>query len=394
MGLAFVYRGSRKTIFNMITYVNTVLVSNKNGASLATSAELEGVDSKAAVKNLVGKFAFMNCDPAKQDGTAIQDIHAFDADCDTFKIGVITGEYFTKFDKASGTTKYVPRVKWSNEIKVADIKSLTQLTYKDDTEDKITIDFSTISQNTMSLLSAGGKAIVLRLSWKDLPTRYRQWTDSYDYITAAGDNAAAIASGFAETINRQAKRARVQASVSGSSLVLEALPYDDDIADDTENPTAKVRFNANLYFMDPTAPAWASSNKYPLEATISKEVGVTYPASAKLVREHEKNAWGYMGVMHRCKWYDPKPALVADIDNKYGGITLEFENMYRAADDIFRKTKQTVEIYASDEGDAMAPGTIANGILAKIASMIDVRQKVVYKVDNSEAYDPENFASA
>ena len=377
----------------MITYVNTVLVSNKNGDSLATSAELEGVDSKAAVKALTGKFAFMNCDPTMQDGSAISDIHAYDAGVDTFKLGVLTGEYFTKFDKASSTTKYIPRVKWSNEIKVADIKSLTQLTYKDDTEDKITIDFSTISQNTMSLLSAGGKAIVLRLSWKDLPTRYRQWTDSYDYITAAGDNAAAIAAGFAETINRQARRARVQASVSGTSLVLEALPYDDDLADDTENPVAKVRFNANLYFMDPTAPAWASSNKYPLEATITKEVGVTYPASAKLVRQQEKNSWGYLGILHRDAWYDQKPALIANIDNKYGGITLEFENMYRAADDIFRKTKQTVEIYASDDGDAMAPTSIAGGILAKIAAMIDARQKVVYKVDNSEAYDPENYAA-
>lgn len=68
--------------------------------------------------------------------------------------------------------------------------------------------------------------------------------------------------------------------------------------------------------------------------------------------------------------------------------------MYRAADDIFRKTKQTVEIYASDEGDAMAPTAIANGILAKIAQMIDARQKVVYKVDNSDAYDSENINSA
>ena len=378
----------------MITYVNTVLVSNKNGASLATSAELEGVASAAAVKNLVGKFAFMNCDPAKQDGTKIQDIHAFDADCDTFKIGVITGEYFTKLDKASGNLKYVPRVKWSNEIKVADIKSLTQLTYKDDTEDKITVDFSTIAQGTMNVLAEGGKAIVLRLSWKDLPTRFRQWTDSYDYITAAGDNAAAIAAGFAETINRQSRRARVQATVNGSKLVLEAMPYDDDIADDTENPVSKVRFNVNAYYMDPTAPAWASSNKYPLGAEITKEVGVTYPASAKLVREHEKNAWGYLGILHRDGWYDPKPALVANIDNKYGGITLEFENMYRAADDIFRKTKQTVEIYASDEGNAMAPTAIAGGILAKIAQMIDARQKVVYKVDNSDAYDSENINSA
>ena len=130
----------------MITYVNTVLVSNKNGASLATSSELEGVTSKADLANIVGKFVFMNCDPAMQDGSAISDIYAFDADVDTFKIGVVTKGYFTKFDKVANATKYVPIVKWSNEIKAADIKSITKLNYQDDSEDKIEIDFSTISQ--------------------------------------------------------------------------------------------------------------------------------------------------------------------------------------------------------------------------------------------------------
>ncbi len=381
----------------MITYVNTVLVSNKNNADLATSAQLEGVDTVADVKNLVGKFAFMNCDPAKQDGSKIEDVHLWDVNCDTFKIGVITGEYFTKLNKANGRIKYVPRVKWSNEIKVADIKSLTKLSYMPDTEDKITVDFSKIAQGTMNVLAGGGKAIVLRLSWKDLPTRYRQWTDSYDYITAAGDNAAAIAAGFAETINRQSRRARVKATVdenNAAKLVLEALPYDDDIADDTENPVSKVRFNVNAYYMDPTAPAFASSNKYPLGAEITKEVGVTYPASAKLVREHEKNAWGYLGILHRDGWYDPKPALVANIDNQYGGITLEFENMYRAADDIFRKTKQTVEIYASNNGEAADPTTIGGGMLGKIKDMIAARQNIVNPVDNSDAYDSSNINSA
>jgi hypothetical protein len=42
----------------------------------------------------------------------------------------------------------------------------------------------------------------------------------------------------------------------------------------------------------------------------------------------------------------------------------------------------------------MAPTAIAGGILAKIAQMIDARQKVVYKVDNSDAYDSENINSA
>ncbi len=65
--------------------------------------------------------------------------------------------------------------------------------------------------------------------------------------------------------------------------------------------------------------------------------------------------------------------------------------MYRAADDIFRKTKQTVEIYASNNGEAMAPATIAGGLVNVIKAMIDARQKTVYAIDNKDAYDPETF---
>ena len=375
----------------MITYVNTVLVSNKNGATLVSSSEMEGVASKEAVNALVGKFAFMNCDPAKQDGTPLTDIYTPSADVDTFKIGVVTKDYFTKFNKTTNATVYVPVVKWSNEIKAADIKSITGLTYKDDTEDTVTIDFSTIGDETKDLLANGGIAIVVRLTYKDMPTRYRKWSESYDYYTKIGDTPETIAAAFANTISRQTKRARVNVEVNGAELKLVAMQYDDDLADDTENPVAKVRFDANVFYMNPQAAGWASNNKYDLGATVSKVPGVTYPASAKLVREHERNAHGYLGAIHTCEWYDPKPAMVASIDNKYGGITLEFENMYRAADDIFRKTKQTVEIYASDNGSAMAPTAIADGLINTLKSIVAARQNIVNPVDNSAAYDHANF---
>lgn len=382
----------------MITYVNSVLVSNKNGDSLVTSQEMEGVNSKEAVKALVGKFAFMNCDPA--DGRRAQDSHDIyipDPDVDVFKIGVVTDGFITK-NTANGV-KYVPVVKWSNEIKAADIKSVTALTYKPDTEDRVIIDFSTIDQATQTLIAAGNIDIVVRLSWKDLPTRYRQWTDSYDYVTKLGDTPATIAAAFAKTINAQSKRARAIASVNGAVLTLDAMEYDDDLADNTENPVGKVRFNANVYFMNPQAAGWASNNKYDLGVTITKRVGITYPASAKLVRQREHESWGYQGILHRCKWYDKTPALVADINNNYGGITIEFENKYRTADDWIKRTKQTVEIYASNDGRDMHPSEIGlygevgsqSGILELLSSIIENRQMIVNPIDNSAAYDSENF---
>lgn len=374
----------------MITYVNSVLVSNKNGETLATAEELKGKAKKEDLKPLVGKFVFMNCDPAKQDGTAIEDVYAMDAAADRFKIGVVTSDSFQKVDKLGNVT-FVPVVKWSNIINVADIKSVAKLDYKEDSEDEITIDFSGIADETMDLLAQGGCPIVLRLTFKDMPMRYRKWTESYSYVTKVGDTVENIIAGLIKDIIRAPKRQRVYAKIDGQKLVLTQMKYDDDESNRTENVYMKGRFDANMYWMNPAAPGWASNNKYDLGVVFSKKEGVTYPATAKLVRDRERATFDYQGVLHRCCWYDPQPAMVTNLDNKYDGITIEFENQYRTADDLWRRTKQTVEIYASNNGEAIGADQIADGFVAKLQAMIASRQNIVNPVDNSAAYDKANF---
>ena len=374
----------------MITYVNSVLVSNKNGETLATAEELKGKAKKEDLKPLVGKFVFMNCDPAKQDGTAIEDVYSMDEAADRFKIGVVTSDSFQKVDKLGNVT-FVPVVKWSNIINVADIKSVAKLDYKEDSEDEITIDFSGIANETMDLLAQGGCPVVLRLTFKDMPMRYRKWTESYSYVTKVGDTVENIIAGLIKDIIRAPKRQRVYAKIDGQKLILTQMKYDDDESNRTENVYMKGRFDANMYWMNPAAPGWASNNKYDLGVVFSKKEGVTYPATAKLVRDRERATFDYQGVLHRSCWYDPQPAMVTNLDNKYDGITIEFENQYRTADDLWRRTKQTVEIYASNNGEAMGADQIAGGFIAKLQAMIASRQNIVNPVDNSAAYDKANF---
>jgi hypothetical protein len=374
----------------MITYVNSVLVSNKNGETLATAEELKGKAKKEDLKPLVGKFVFMNCDPAKQDGTAIEDVYSMDEAADRFKIGVVTSDSFQNVDKLGNVT-FVPVVKWSNIINVADIKSVAKLDYKEDSEDEITIDFSGIANETMDLLAQGGCPVVLRLTFKDMPMRYRKWTESYSYVTKVGDTVESIIAGLIKDIIRAPKRQRVYAKIDGQKLILTQMKYDDDESNRTENVYMKGRFDANMYWMNPAAPGWASNNKYDLGVVFSKKEGVTYPATAKLVRDRERATFDYQGVLHRSCWYDPQPAMVTNLDNKYDGITIEFENQYRTADDLWRRTKQTVEIYASNNGEAMGADQIAGGFVTKLQAMIASRQNIVNPVDNSAAYDKANF---
>ena len=374
----------------MITYVNTVLVSNNGGDTLATKEDLAGKRNKSDLKELVGKLVFMNCDAAAQDGSNIEDIYAVDENCDRFKIGVVTSDSFQKADKMGNVT-YIPVVKWSNIINTADIKSITKLDYKEDTEDTIAIDFSTIPAETLDILSVGGCPVVLRLTFKDMPMRYRKWTESYSYVTRPGDGIQNIMQGLVKDIVRASKRQRVYAKIYGTNLVLEAMKYDDDEQAVTENVYAKVRFDANAYWMNPQAPGWAANNKYDLGVKFVKQEGVTYPASAKLVRDRERSAFDYQGVLHRCCWYDPQPNMVTNIDNHYGGITIEFENQYRTADDLWRRTKQTVEIYASNNGTEIDAAEIGGGLLAKLSKMVATRQNIANPVSNLTAYDGTKY---
>lgn len=336
----------------MVNYVNTVLVSNLANVSVATAApgNTGAMNTPSAD---AGKFIIANCDPNVADGKLYISSTADIAEAETIKVGIITKKN-TVLRKPDGTAEYLPIIKWSNEIKAADIKSFNILQYNDwagkTAEDTIEIDFAGLDNQLGILFAEGGKRIITRLTFKDMPHRYRKWTESYEYVTRIGDDANAIATGIANMINREWKRARVQATVAGSKVTLVALPYDDDDSVDSLSWANKVRFNANVYYTNPAADGWEANNKhFPTGVTIQKTPGEQYPAEAKLVRDRESWAMGYQGVLNRGEgtWPIIKPAMETDLSNNYDAVTLEFENMYRAADDIQRKTKQTLEIYAT-----------------------------------------------
>ena len=317
----------------MITYVNTVFVSNTNNPGVIEGTKtLKGAETNVAGN--VGKFVF-----DKKD--------------DLFRIGLVKDGVLRVH--GAKTETYTNIVKWSNWIDKNYIKSATFMladAYKKNTklaeEDTITIDFTGCDDNDPNEFAHGNRRIVVRLTFKDMPTRFRKWTESYEYVTKPGDKAEQIANAFAAIITDQYKRARVDAKAAAGVLTLTAMPYDDDNSVDTINVANKVRFNANVYYTNPQAAGFASENKYfPTGLTINKKEGYNDPMSAKNVRDREAQAMGYEGILNRgcCTWPIIKPAMATDLSKKYDGITIEFETKYRAADDIQRHTKQTVEIY-------------------------------------------------
>ena len=328
----------------MITYVNTVFVSNTNNPAVIEASALKGASDTTLAEN-VGKFVF-----EKKDGL--------------FRIGLVKDGILRVH--GAKTKTYANIVKWSNWIDKNYIKSAKFMladAYKKNTklaeEDTVTINFTncfkkTVNESPVEIdpneFAQGNRRIVVRLTFKDMPTRFRKWTESYEYVTKPGDKAKEISEAFAAMINDQYKRARVDAVAADGVLTLTAMPYDDDNSVDTINVANKVRFTANVYYTNPQAAGFASKNKYfPIGLTIGKKEGYNDPMSAKNVRDREAQAMGYEGILNRDCCTSPviKPAMTTNLSKKYDGITIEFENKYRAADDIQRHTKQSIEIYVA-----------------------------------------------
>lgn len=341
----------------MITYVNTVLVGTGAGVCAAKPA---APTDKNTPSTDAGKFIMMN-----MDGVEASDLYTVDANTKKFRIGFVTSKN-TAFRTKDGDVTYVPVIKWSNPIKRADITSKIKQTHFDNSEDVVTLDFSKVDSAIITEFAKGERRIIVRLTFKDMPTRYRKWTESYEYVTKPGDTAEKIAEAIKKQINVQYKRARVYATAAAGVVTLKAMEYDDDNVNDSLNWANKVRFSVNAYYTDPTAPAFASKNKYSITGLkIEKTPGKWCTTDAKLVRDREAQAMGYQGILNRGEgtWPVIKPDMITDITKKYDGITIMFENHYHAADDQIRRTKECVEIYGvTGSEDLKAIETAIGGI--------------------------------
>ena len=184
----------------MITYVNTVLVGT--GAGVCAAKPTAPTDKNTPSTD-AGKFIMMN-----MDGVAESNLYTVNTNTKKFRIGFITNKNVVHRTK-DGDVTYVPVIKWSNTIKRDDIISMVKQAHFNNSEDTVTIDFSKVNSAIISEFAKGERRIVIRITFKDMPTRYRKWTESYEYITKPGDTADTIAEAIKKQINVQYKRARV-----------------------------------------------------------------------------------------------------------------------------------------------------------------------------------------
>lgn len=337
----------------MINHVNTVLVSSNKALELLSDAATlkTGLATAAAVKALKGQLVTLDV-----DSNAL----SISATTKRFKIGMLDGTYYKK------DGKFVPNVRWSNIIQSGAVMSIAEGKYKANTPEKVVITFTGVM--AQAPFSDGNVSMTLRIQYKDMPTRYRQWSESYNLLLDSSITTdAELAEAFAKMINKEEKRQRVTATASEGVLTLEGMEYDDPKLYD-QGYDNMVRFNTVVYYANPQADGIMFHNKYqvPFTTPIQKTEGERYAADAAIVRTREIEAWDYSGVLHRCCWYDPTPEVMTDMSKEYDYLVVEFENEYHAADDIRRHTKEAVEIYAENGNTTLS--TIKTNIESAVAA--------------------------
>ena len=314
----------------MITNVTTVLVGTGKTSMLnsAPAAQETNTPSEHAGKFVIEPIAY------KERSGGINKHNCI-------RIGIVTNKNTAVVDPATKQIKYVPIVKYAHTINNMAAVKLAISEYKPNTEDTVKITFNEDN-------GYDAKRILLRVTYKDMETRYRKWTETYEVVVAPNATKESIAKAFQDVLNKSYKRNRFSVSLAGNVLTLTANRYTDDDSVDTINVSKKVRFDVHMYYTLPNADGWATKNKYAYtDAEIVKTDGVEYAASAKLVRDREAWAMGYDGILNRGEgtWPIIKPEMNVDLNAHYDVLTIEFNNEYRAADDIVRSTRECIEIY-------------------------------------------------
>lgn len=346
----------------MITFVNDVFVSNEDAVLYTGEISALAKDKKSEIEN-VGKIVIV--DMAKPATAVDSNL----ATATAIKIGKITSAVSTIIGR-DGSVKYTPVIDWSNPIQKSAIKSAQFTDHKADIPEKIEVNFNGLNALIKQKIATGGHSIVFRIIYKDMNTRFRKWTESYEYVTKDGDTELTVAEGIANLIKKDYKRARVNVDYSAGKITLTAMNYDDDDSVPSLSPAATVRFAVSTWisFKDEAGIVGIGySHKYPLAGVVvNKTPGEVYTASPKYVRDREESAMGYNGIINRgfedYRQFD-LPKMDTKLDGEYDAVTILFENMYRTADDLHRLTKQSIEIYPK-KGQGAALKTALTPFLA------------------------------
>lgn len=287
----------------MITRVDNVIIGNEVIADAWTAA--------AKGQIVIADENFKQFDGSKADA---------------MYIGVCT-EIAEVMEK-DGSIKNVPVIKWSDRIQKGSKPRYSVAAFAEPTAAKIEIDLTNAD-------IVKGHRYVLRVLYKDIEAANLQFTHTYEHI-ATSEIADDLGNALLKKINAHANR-RVNASYSGSKLTLVAKAKDYDNQIDSLDEYSIVTMDASLYVTIPGA-LLSNQPETVLGAVITKTEGTTGSGYWKQVRDMERRAMGYRGIVKTGAYPAIEQEMLTEKGGEYNILVIENDNLYLSPDNQYIKT--------------------------------------------------------
>jgi hypothetical protein len=256
------------------------------------------------------------------------------ADSEYVYVGVGLGSEVTLSNEA-GTSITTRRLEFSDPIYGKFVKSYIGKAYTARTE-------KTVSFVNTGLTPVAGTEYILRVIYKDMVEHPGQFIHTYRHIATSTETVDSLFSSLANAVNAHTGR-RVNASVTAGSdlLTLTAIqkPEGHTSLNDIDEDSW-VNFDAFIVYVDSDG-YWTNYGATKSQGTPVKGSGTWYQ-----VRDREKGAFGYKGIMNRTAFPVIMPDFRTVKDETYDAIIIESSIPYKSPDNQYYKdTQVTTEIY-------------------------------------------------
>ena len=259
---------------------------------------------------------------------------------------IIVDETMTKAATASAKSLYigvctavedgVKIMKWSDRIQKESKPSFIASSFEAPVNAKIEIDLSAAELVV-------GHRYVLRILYKDLNIANFQFTHTYEHV-ATSELVDDLGNALLKQINKHANR-RVNATYSGSKLILTAKDKNYDNQIDSLDEYSIVSMDASVYVTIPGALLSNQPEKV-IGVEINKIEGKPGTGFWKQVRDAEVRAMGYRGIVKTGTYPSIEQERMVTKNAEYNCLTIENDNLYLSPDNQYVKTTPVLtEIY-------------------------------------------------
>ena len=254
-------------------------------------------------------------------------------------IGVCTGTTEV-MNKETGEVNAIPVIRWSDRIQKESKPRFSASSFAEPEAAKIEIDLSGAE-------IVKGHRYVLRVLYKDIEVANMQFTHTYEVI-ATSESADDLGNAFLKKINAHANR-RVNAAYASSKLTLtaKAKNYDDSI--DALDEYSIVSMDAALYTTIPGA-LLSNQPENVVGAVINKFEGFAGSGYWKQVRDMERRAMGYRGIVKTGAYPSIEQEMMTKKDGEYRILVIENDNLYLSPDNQYIKTTPVRTIVCCESG--------------------------------------------